>query len=120
MKKILIAEDDVFLQKVFEAKMKKVGYEIRIATDGEEVAAILAEFTPDLIVLDLILPKKNGFEILKELKGSSKWKDIPVIVTTNLSQPEDKERVRALGASEYIVKSDTPIALMIEKIQALL
>lgn len=119
MKKILIAEDDIFLRKVFEAKMKKVGYDIRIATDGDEVATILKEFTPDLIVLDLILPKKNGFEILKELKESAQWKHIPVIVTTNLSQPEDKERIKALGAVDYLVKSDTPIATMVEKIKKL-
>jgi DNA-binding response OmpR family regulator len=116
-KKILIAEDEPFLVKVYEAKMSKTGYEIKVAKNGEEVSEILKSFTPNLILLDLIMPKKDGFEVLKELKASAKWKNIPVVVTSNLSQPEDKAKVKELGAMDYIVKSDVSILDIIERVQ---
>lgn len=116
MKKILIAEDDHFLAKVYQAKFSKAGFEIQMAKDGVEALEILAKFVPDLILLDLVMPRKDGFAVLSELKKSDQWKKIPVIVTTNLSQPEDKEKVKAMGASEYIIKSDVSIAEIVEKV----
>lgn len=115
--KILVAEDDKFLVKVYKTKLTKAGYEVQIALDGEEFEKIIQTFTPDVILLDLMMPKKDGFEVLKDLKASEKFKNIPVIVTSNLSQAEDEKKAFALGAKEYIVKSDIPIQEIVNKLQ---
>ena len=117
MIKILVAEDDKFLMKVYQAKLTKAGFEVQIGTDGEEAEKILQTFMPDIILLDLMMPKKDGFEVLKDLKSSVKFKNIPVIVTTNLAQAEDKQKALAMGAKEYIVKSDIPIQAIVQKLQ---
>lgn len=117
MNKVLVAEDDKFLVKAYQAKLAKAGFEVKVATDGEEFETIIRTFTPNVILLDLMMPKKNGFEVLKDLKSSANFKNIPVIVTSNLSQPEDKQKALALGASEYIVKSDIPIQEIVQKLQ---
>lgn len=118
--KILVAEDDKFLTKVYQAKLTKAGFEVQIAFDGEEVEKLLQNFTPNLILLDLVMPKKDGFSVLKDLKALEKYKNIPVIVTSNLSQVEDKQKAMMLGASDYIVKSDIPIQGIVDKIQEFL
>ncbi len=117
MKKVLVAEDDPFLLKVYETKMVKAGFEVKIAHDGEEVFAILQTFQPDLMLLDLVMPKKDGFQVLTELKAKPPTKPFPIIVTSNLGQPEDKQKAIALGAKDYMVKSDVPISSIIEKVK---
>lgn len=118
--KVLVAEDDKFLVKVYEAKMVKAGFEVKIAQDGEEVGKVLQTgFLPDIILLDLMMPKMDGFAVLSQLKGRDQYKNIPVIVTSNLSQPEDKQKALTMGANDYIVKSDTPIQGIVDKLQKL-
>jgi two-component system alkaline phosphatase synthesis response regulator PhoP len=117
MKKILVAEDDSFLIQIYKIKIAKAGFDVRVAQDGEEVFTVLKDFTPDVILLDLIMPNKDGFETLKELKASDKWKNIPVIITSNLGQTEDMEKTKKLGAVDYVIKSDTPIQTIIEKVK---
>lgn len=118
MKKVLIAEDDTFLTKVYQAKMAKTGYEFQIAKDGTEVFTILdGGFAPDLILLDIMMPKKDGFTTLKELKESEKYKNIPVIITSNLGQLEDKEKAKTLGAMDYLLKSEMGIQEIIDRIK---
>jgi CheY-like chemotaxis protein len=118
MQKILIAEDDPFLLKVYQAKMEKTGFEYQIAKNGEEVFTILETgFVPDLMLLDIMMPKKDGFTTLKELKDSEKYKHIPVIITSNLGQAEDKEKAKKLGAIDYLLKSDVGIQQIIERIK---
>jgi CheY-like chemotaxis protein len=117
MAKLLIAEDDEFLRKVYRAKFEGLGFEIKLANNGEEVGPILKDFIPDIILLDLVMPKKDGFEVLKELRASAQFKDIPVLVTTNLGQPDDKQKALSLGATEYIVKTDTPIQGIVDKVK---
>ena len=117
MIKILVAEDDKYLVRVYQTKFTKAGFEVRIGADGEEAEKILQTFMPDIILLDLMMPKKDGFEVLKDLKASEKFKNIPVIVTSNLAQPEDKQKALAMGANEYIVKSDIPIQGIVQKLQ---
>jgi DNA-binding response OmpR family regulator len=119
MKKILVAEDDKFLVNAYRVKLTKSNYEVKIASDGEELFKVLGEFTPDLIILDLVMPKKDGFLALSELKSSEKWKDIPCIVASNLGQKEDIEKAKSLGASDYIVKTDLSMAKVLEKIKAI-
>lgn len=120
MKKILIVEDDRFLANAYRVKLTKAGFEIAMATDGQEAIDALQSFIPDLILLDLVMPKKDGFAVLAELKANAKWKTIPVIVASNLGQREDIDRGMSLGATDYIVKSDIGLDDLINKINALL
>lgn len=115
-KKILVVEDDKFLGTAYRAKISKAGFDFRLAEDGEEAVKILGEFTPDLILLDLILPKKDGFTVLEEIKANEKWKNIPVIIASNLGQKEDLERGMNLGAVDFVVKSDMSLESLIQKI----
>lgn len=118
--KILVAEDDVFLIKIYQAKLTKAGFEVKIAADGEEVGKILQTFIPDVILLDLIMPKMDGFAVLSQLKSTEQYKHIPVIITSNLSQLEDKQKALDMGAAEYLVKSDISIQGVVDKIKSYL
>jgi DNA-binding response OmpR family regulator len=106
MKRILVIEDERFLAQAFQIKVTKLGYDVRIATDGVEALKILTEYTPDLIFLDLMLPRKDGFSTLEEIRKDKRWKTIPVVVISNLSQDEDYARVARLGVSDYIIKAE--------------
>jgi len=117
--KILVAEDDRFLSKVYATKFEKVGYEVKNALDGNEVFQILQNFTPDVILLDLIMPLKDGLITLKELKSNDKYKNIPVIIASNLGQKDEIDKGISLGAADYLVKSDTTIEKLIEKVNKL-
>jgi DNA-binding response OmpR family regulator len=118
MKKILVAEDDKFLGSAYRVKLAKSGFEVQVATDGNEALAALQTFMPDLILLDLIMPTKDGFETLTELKANDAWKNIPVIVASNLGQKEDIDKAQALGANDFIIKSDLSMSDLVAKIQA--
>ena len=118
MAKILVAEDDKFLANAYRVKFNKAGYEIKIASDGQQAIDSLESFAPDVILLDLMMPVKDGFAVLEELKKNDKWKNIPVIVASNLGQKEDIEKSIALGAKDYIVKSQMPINDILEKINS--
>ncbi len=120
MPKILIAEDDKFLANAYRVKLTKTGFEVKIAMDGEEALTILKGFTPDLILLDLVMPKKDGFTTLRELKAAPHLKGIPVLVASNLGQKEDLDKAMSLGAKDYVVKSDLSLEALIKKIQSLL
>ena len=118
MKKILVAEDDKFLGNAYRAKLTKEGFEVKIALDGEETIAALSTFTPDLILLDLVMPKKDGFTVLAELKKNPNFQKIPVIIASNLGQKEDIDRAMAEGADDYIVKSDLSMDDLMAKINS--
>jgi len=117
MTKVLIAEDDRFISSAYKMKLAKEEFEVELAYDGEEAIAKARTFSPDIILLDLIMPKKDGFETLKELKNDPKLKAIPVIVSSNLGQKEDKDKALAIGALDYFVKSDISLSDLIEKIK---
>ena len=102
--KILIAEDDSFLGKIMGNRLKEEGYYVDIVTDGEETMDLINKDGYSLVMLDLIMPVKTGFEVLKELKDTGN--KTPVLVFTNLAQDEDRKEVMALGAKGYYVKSD--------------
>lgn len=105
-KKILIVEDEVSMHNSLKEFLAGEGFAIADAFDGEEAIAKAAEEVPDLILLDIILPKKDGYEVLDSLKGDPKTKGIPVILLTNLESPEDIQRAFDKGAMTYLVKSD--------------
>ena len=115
--KILVVEDETFLVKIYAVKLKKEGYDVSIANDGEEAVRLAAEVDPDLILLDLILPKMNGFEALEKMRGSAANKETPVIVLSNLGQEEDIKRAEALGADGYLVKANFSIQDIVAKIR---
>jgi DNA-binding response OmpR family regulator len=106
MSKILFIEDEPSLQKAISEVLVQEGYKVFGAADGEEGLKKAREEKPNLILLDLILPKKDGFEVLKELKADEKLKDIPVIVLTNLEGVGDVEKALTLGATTYLVKAN--------------
>lgn len=115
--KIVIVEDDKFLQKILTTKFAKEGFDVRTATDGEAALALVNEALPDMILTDLILPKMSGFEVLTELKTNPKTKNVPAIVLTNLGQEEDKLRAKSLGAVEFMVKADFSINEVVAKVK---
>lgn len=116
MKKILVVEDDPFLSKAFSLKLTNAGFEAILIKDGQEVMDGARKVLPDLILLDLMLPHRSGFEILTDLKQDAKLKDIPVLILTNLGQEEEKERGLKMGALEYLVKTDIKLEEVVEKI----
>ena len=117
MAKVLVVEDDRFLVSAYRAKLEKSGYEVQIASDGDEALAVLKSFTPDVMLLDLVMPRRDGFSTLEEIKKDSRLDKIPVIVTSNLGQKEDIDKAMALGANDYIIKSDLSIEELVGKIQ---
>ncbi len=118
--KVLVAEDDKFLVKAFAAKLVKDDFDVIIAGNGNEAVSKAKKNKPDIILLDLVMPQKNGFDALYELKQDEETKDIPVIITSNLSQEVDIKRGKDLGADDYLVKSDTPIQEIMAKIKQIL
>lgn len=118
--KILVVEDEETLAKVFQEKLNLSGYATEIATNGEVALAMAKDFKPDAIVLDLLLPKKDGFEVLDELKLDDTLKMIPVIVVSNLGLDTDIKRALSLGAADYYVKSEHPINAIVEKVKNVL
>jgi DNA-binding response OmpR family regulator len=120
MKKILVAEDDKFLSNAYRIKLSKLGYEVTVVSDGDQVMVHLRDNTPDLILLDLIMPVKDGFDTLKEIRVQSKFKKLPIIVASNLGQGEDVKKATELGATDYIVKSDLSLQELADKINSYL
>lgn len=119
--KVLIIEDDDHVSKVYDIKLKMEGIDTFIARDGEEGVKVCITEKPDLVLLDLMLPKKDGFEVLEELKkDSSGCKHVPVIILSNLGQQSDREKAEKLGATEYLVKADIRISDIIEKVKSYL
>lgn len=115
--RVLIVEDDQFLRKIYITKLSQENFDVMTAVDGEEALTAPKKETPDIILLDLILPKIDGFEVLKELKNDPETKDIPVIILSNLGQQSDIERGKKLGAIDYLVKSQFSINEVVNKIK---
>ena len=118
--KVLIVEDDVMLNKIYQTKLGIVGYKVFAAYDGEEGIKKMEETLPNIVLLDLMLPKKNGFEVLETVKQNIKLNHIPVIILSNLGQGDDIERGKALGADDFLVKSNVKLETVLEKIEQVL
>lgn len=119
---ILVVEDDDFLASAYRVKLSKEGHNIAMAKDGQEALDYLnaTDPLPQVVLLDLVMPVKDGFTTLEEIRATEKLKTLPVIVTSNLGQDEDIQRALGLGANDYIIKSDSSIEEIIEKIMAVL
>lgn len=120
MKKILIVEDESALQKTLGEILTQEGYEIIPALDGETGLNLAKTKNPELILLDLILPKMNGFDVLKNLKQEDVTKNIPVIVLTNLENVEEIDRAISLGANSYLVKSQYSLEELVGKLKEII
>jgi two-component system phosphate regulon response regulator PhoB len=118
--KVLLVEDDRFLRRAAQAMLVKGGLTVSVATDGEEALAAARAGTPDLILLDLIMPKLQGFEVLRQLKEDPTTRGIPVIVLSNLGQESDIERAMAAGAVGYFVKSNLTLQELLARVHGAL
>ena len=117
MKKILFIEDESALQKTVGEVLKQEGYQMVSALDGQVGLRLAQTQKPDLILLDLVMPKLSGFEVLKQLKQDENTKTIPVIILTNLEEMEHIEKIVQLGAAGYLVKSNYSLSEIVEKIK---
>jgi len=118
--KILIIEDDRFLRELMVRKLKMEDFEVMEAEDGGEGLKKIKEGKPDLVLLDLILPEMDGFEVLEQKRKEEKIKDIPVIILSNLGQKEEIDRGLQLGAKDYLVKAQFSPSEIIEKVKLFL
>ena len=117
MNNILVCEDEDFLIQALKDNLDADGINVETAGDGEEAIEKVGKKKPDLILLDLLMPKKDGFYVLEELKKNPKWALIPVIVLSNLGDDTAIKRAMSMGADDYFVKSQHPIEEVIEKVK---
>ncbi len=118
-KKLLLVEDDSFILDIYDVKLSEAGYDVTLASNGREAVKQLKEhqLIPDLILLDIVMPYMDGFDVLKVLKENDVWKEIPIIMLTNLSQKDDIERAVQMGANDYLIKSHFTPSEVLTKIQ---
>lgn len=116
-KYILVAEDDRFYSRIYETKLGREGFDVKVVANGDELLTALGQRQPDLIILDMLMAVKDGFDTLKELKANGKWKTIPVIVISNLGQEEDVTQAMQLGAVDYFIKANLSIEEMVERVK---
>ena len=119
-RRILLAEDDRFLRRAAEARLKRHGLEVLTAADGEEALRIARAERLDLVLLDVIMPKLEGFEVLKLLKEDEATASIPVIVLSNLGQERDVAQAKALGAVAFLVKAHLSLQDLVDRVDAVL
>jgi len=115
--KILLVEDDLSLLKIYSNKLKINGFDVLPATTGDEALRKAQAESPNIVLLDLIIPGKDGFVVLEELKKMEQTKNIPVIILSNLGQESDIQRGRRLGAVDYLIKSDVSLVDLVGKIK---
>jgi CheY-like chemotaxis protein len=116
MAKILIVEDDQLLSNAYRLKFSKVGHDVKMASDGELALQVLKDFKPDVIILDLIMPGKDGFTTLTEIKADPNLSDIPVVIASNLGQEEDIKKCMSAGAAGFFVKSNVSLEDLITNV----
>lgn len=116
-KKILLVEDDDALANVYQTRLEAEGFTLRRVPNGEEALAATLEYKPDLILLDVMMPKVSGFDVLDILRNTPETVNIKVIMLTALSQDSDKERAMSLGVNDYLVKSQVVIADVVDRVK---
>ena len=120
MKRILLVEDDPFLIDIYSQKLRKEGFEVEVISDGEEVLGALQNRKPDLLILDIVLPRLDGWEILKRINENHHLKDLKIVIISNLGQKEDIERGQELGALKYFIKAHFTPSQVAEEIKKVL
>lgn len=116
-KKILLVEDDDALASVYQTRLQAEGFDLKRVPNGEDALASTLQYKPDLILLDVMMPKVSGFDVLDILRNTPETADVKVIMLTALSQDTDKERAESLGVNDYLVKSQVVIADVVERIK---
>ena len=116
-KKILLVEDDASLAAVYRARLELEGFDIKEVHNGEDALSAAVSYRPDLILLDVMMPKISGFDVLDILRNTPDTTNVRVIMLTALSQPKDKERAEQLGADDYLVKSQVVIGDVVERVR---
>jgi DNA-binding response OmpR family regulator len=116
-KHVLLVEDDPFLYKVLSQRLADEGITVTVASEGDLAVQEATRLQPVLILLDLILPKKSGFDVLKDIRNTPTLANTPVVVLSNLGQQEDIAQIEKLGVREYLIKADYSLAEMVEKIR---
>lgn len=119
-KKILLVEDDPFLIDIYTTKLKESGFSVKVGTDGEQALNLAKEKKLDLIVLDIVLPQIDGWEILRKIKSDPKLKNLKVIILSNLGQKEEVEKGINLGATKYLIKAHYTPSQVVEEIKKVL
>ena len=120
MQKILLAEDDVFFSSLLVRAFQKEGYDIQAVFDGVQVTEKVGSWQPDILLLDLLMPNKGGYEVLGELRADEKTSKFPVVILSNLGQPEDVEHANKFNVAGYFIKANTTPHELVEKIRVLL
>ncbi len=119
-KTILLVEDDIFVSDIYQTKLGQEGFKVLVAENGMEAVKKLKESIPDLILLDIVMPYMDGMDVLRKLKEKKEWKDIPVMLLTNLSDKEKVDEGMGLGASDYLIKSHFTPSEVVAKVRSLL
>ncbi len=120
MSKIMLVEDDVALRDIYTSRFEAEGYKVVVASDGEEALTVAVKEKPDLIILDVMMPKISGFDVLDILRNTPETKNTKIIVMSALSQTADMEKGKSLGANEYLVKSQVTLSEVVEKVQGMI
>jgi DNA-binding response OmpR family regulator len=116
-KRLLLVEDDDALANVYLSRLQSEGFEVRRVDNGEDALATALNFKPDLVLLDVMMPKVSGFDVLDILRNTPETANLKIIMLTALSQESDKERADTLGVDDYLVKSQVVIADVVERIK---
>ena len=116
-KKILLVEDDETLASVYIERLEAENFDVRHVANGEDALSNAIEFKPDLILLDVMMPKISGFDVLDILRNTPETTNVRIVMLTALSQPKDKERAESMGVDDYLVKSQVVIADVIERVK---
>ncbi len=120
MKQILLIEDDPFLIDIYTTKFKESGFSVETAADGEAAIRKAKEKKPDLMILDIVLPQIDGWEVLKRIKSNPEFKDLKVIILSNLGQKEEVKKGINLGATKYLIKAHYTPSQVVEEIKQVL
>jgi CheY-like chemotaxis protein len=120
MKKILLVEDDQFIYEMYTNKLQSEGFEVILAKDGQEAIVKATETKPDLVLLDIVLPKKDGYEVLNEIKNNPDLAEVKVVMLTNLGQPDEIEKGEQSQADAYLIKAHLTPSQIIEKVKEIL
>jgi CheY-like chemotaxis protein len=119
-KSILIAEDDRFLRRACETKLKQAGFDVRVAVDGEEALTFAREKAPDLLLLDLLMPRRDGLSVLAALRGDPATSGIPVVIMSNSSKDLERQKASTLGVVDYWIKSNLSLQELCDRVSQLL
>ena len=119
-KTIVLADDESYIAIAYRDGLERAGFAVTVANNGQDALGAVTLIKPDIVLLDLIMPKMNGFEVLKAIKADPALSNIPVIVLSNLSQVTDEAEVLRLGATDFLIKSDFSLKQIIEKVELVL